>query len=392
MTLTAPPTISSVAKLSTAELMEEAAETSRTLASLAGRIVLLAAELDRREGWRSDGATSLAAWLTERCAIAPATARAWSHVGSRLFDLPQLAEGLTSGALSFDQVRAVVDVATPDSDAAFRAQATECSVRQLAELAKNKTAWPHGQGAKEHETRSVRFNDACRTMTAQLPAESYAEVRAGLEARARQLPSDGETPFDQRLADALVSLVRDRARPGAGDEPAPSPYVVVAHVPLATLIDEDAALAGELEHRGLVDAEVVRRLACDATLVVALDDDVGHTMYEGRARRDPTPAQRRELWRRDRHCRFPGCPNATFVNPHHIRWWRRDRGPTDLDNLALLCEHHHHLMHSKAWHLTGDANAELSFVGPNGRVMTSRPSPLWTRVNVPRRTEKKSRS
>jgi hypothetical protein len=378
-------TISSVAKLSTAELMDEAAEASRTLASVAGRIVLLAAELDRREGWRDEGATSLAAWLSERCAVAPATARAWAHVGARLFDLPHLAEGLTSGALSFDQVRTVVDAATPESDAAFRAQATECSVRQLAELAKDKKASVSVSpvtAAREHEMRSVRFNDACRTMTAQLPAESYAEVRAGLEARARRFPSDGETRFDQRLADALVSLVR--GRPASDNEPAPSPYVVVAHVPLATLVDEDSALAGELEHRGLVDAEVVRRLACDATLVVALDDDAGHTMYEGRARRDPTPTQRRELWRRDRHCRFPGCPNATFVNPHHIRWWRRDRGPTDLDNLALLCEHHHHLMHSKQWQVSGNANAELSFVGPKGRVMTSRPSPLWTRVSAPR--------
>jgi hypothetical protein len=146
-------------------------------------------------------------------------------------------------------------------------------------------------------------------------------------------------------------------------------------VPLRTLTDEDSELAGELEHRGLIDAVVARRLACDATLVVALDDDVGHTMYEGRARRDPTPTQRRELWRRDRHCRFPGCRNATFVNPHHLRWWKRDNGKTDLDNLALLCEHHHGLVHSKAWKLEGDANGELRFVGPSGRVMTSRPSP-----------------
>ncbi|HEX4176507.1 MAG TPA: DUF222 domain-containing protein, partial [Acidimicrobiales bacterium] len=160
-------------------------------------------------------------------------------------------------------------------------------------------------------------------------------------------------------------------------------YVVVAHVPLLSLTDEDGLLRGELEHRGLIDAEVARRLACDATLVVALDDDVGHTMYEGRARRDPTPTQRRELWRRDRHCRFPGCANAIFVNPHHIKWWKRDRGRTDLDNLALLCEHHHHLVHSKTWRLTGNGNGALSFVAPNGRVMTSRPSPLWTRVTAP---------
>ncbi|HWF15734.1 MAG TPA: hypothetical protein VG244_06095 [Acidimicrobiales bacterium] len=51
------PTLSSVAKLTTSELMDGAAEAFRTLASLAGRIVLLAAELDRREGGR--GPTSV---------------------------------------------------------------------------------------------------------------------------------------------------------------------------------------------------------------------------------------------------------------------------------------------------------------------------------------------
>ncbi|HEX4174847.1 MAG TPA: DUF222 domain-containing protein, partial [Acidimicrobiales bacterium] len=93
--VSAPPispasAVSSIAKLSTSELMEEAAETSRHLAALAGRIVLLAAELDRREGWRAEGATSLEAWLSERCNVSTATARAWSHVGTRLFDLPKL--------------------------------------------------------------------------------------------------------------------------------------------------------------------------------------------------------------------------------------------------------------------------------------------------------------
>jgi hypothetical protein len=122
-------------------------------------------------------------------------------------------------------------------------------------------------------------------------------------------------------------------------------------------------------------------VACDATIIVAVDDDLGHTMYEGRKHRYPTEAQRRELMRRDRHCRFPGCAHATFVNPHHIRWWKPHRGPTDLPNLALLCEHHHHLVHSKQWTVSGNANEVLTFVGPTGRVMTSRPSPLWTTVS-----------
>jgi len=389
MAPTTTPTISSIATLSTSDLMEEAAAASRQLAALSGRIVLLAAELERREAWRDEGATSIEAWLSERCAVSPATARAWAHVGNRLFDLPRLAGGLCDGAVSFDQVRAVVDAARPDNEAALVAHASECSVRQLAEVAKAAapTRASTSSPAREHENRSVRFNDDCRTVTAQLPAETYAEVRGGLEMRAKQIPSDGETRWDQRLADVLVSLVRT---PRSTDEPsAQSPYVVVAHVPLRTLTDEDSELAGELEQRGLIDAVVARRLACDATVVVALDDDVGHTMYEGRARRDPTPTQRRELWRRDRHCRFPGCTNAIFVNPHHLRWWKRDRGKTDLDNLALLCEHHHHLVHTRAWRLEGDASGELSFVGPSGRVMTSRPSPLWTRVSAPDRSVQK---
>ena len=196
--------------------------------------------------------------------------------------------------------------------------------------------------------------------------------------------------WDQRLADALVATVRAGAettgrpprRPGEATSPdpcAPSPYLVVAHVPLATLADEDCDLAGELEHHGLVGAPTMRRLACDAAVVVAVDDDVGHTMYEGRARRDPSGAQRRELWRRDRHCRFPGCAHATFTHPHHLVPWH-PAGPTDLDNLVLLCEHHHRRMHAREWSVSGDANEELTFVGPSGRVMTSRPSPRWTQV------------
>jgi hypothetical protein len=32
--------------------------------------------------------------------------------------------------------------------------------------------------------------------------------------------------------------------------------------------------------------------------------------------------------------------------------------------------------------MTGNANTELTFVGPKGRVMTTRPSPRWTGVTA----------
>jgi hypothetical protein len=325
-------------------------------------------------------------------------------VGERLVDLPTLGASLATGALSFDKVRTLVEVASPRNEAELCALGQECSAAELAAFVRSaRGVPPPSQSTAEAERRHLRFNDALRTLSAQLEADTYAEVRAGLEARAKALAegehlgpdaSDAPVRLDQRLADALVATVRaggtssgpgraggSEVRPGLAPS-APSPYLVVAHVPLATLADPACELAGELEHHSLVGAGTIARLACDAAVVIALDDDVGHTMYEGRARRDPSGAQRRELWRRDRHCRFPGCGHATFTHPHHLVPWHPD-GPTDLDNLVLLCEHHHRRMHAREWSVTGDANAELSFVGPSGRVMTSRPSPRWTQVTGP---------
>jgi hypothetical protein len=151
---------------------------------------------------------------------------------------------------------------------------------------------------------------------------------------------------------------------------------VVVHTDLEYLRSGEGS--AEIVRLGLLSQETVQRIACEADVIVAVDDDVGHTMFEGRRRRYPSDAQRREVWRRDRHCRFPGCPNALFTQVHHIVPWNQG-GPTDLPNLALLCNHHHHRVHEGAWQVGGDANGELTFVGPSGRHMTSLPSELWIR-------------
>jgi hypothetical protein len=354
--------------------------------SVDGCIVEKLGEADRRGKFRDDGATSTESWTAERFGVSVPTARALTHVAEKAWDLPHLMAGLCAGEITFDKVRAVADVATPESDRELLDAARECSVQQLAEMARARRSVPvRGAGAAEHDRRFLRFNDGYRTVSAQLPAESYAEAKACIDAQLKQIPSDGETPLDQRRCDAFMGVLRSSVPGSHGSTTAASPYVVVAHVPLAALVEDSgrqSTLAGELEYGGLIDGETVRRIACDATVAVALDDDVGHTMYEGRARRFPSDAQRREIRRRDRQCRFSGCTNKTFTNVHHIVPWK-PRGRTDLDNLALLCEYHHHLVHTKGWTMSGNANEELTFVGPSGRVMTSRPSGLWTRVTDP---------
>jgi Domain of unknown function (DUF222)/HNH endonuclease len=377
---TATDVISAAAALSNEEIVDRLDRLFREKAALEGAIVVLLGEVERRQTYRQDGATSSEAWAVERFGVSTPTACAYAHVAEKAWDIPHLVAGLCDGDISLDKVRAVADTATPETDGDLRNQAGKCTVRQLSELARSKAEPVRVRAESGYERRFLRFNDQFRTMTVQLPTESYAETRACLHARARQIPSDGETPLDQRLCDAFVGMVR--ASNGRKSTSTSSPYFVVAHVPLAALVDESGKatdLAGELERDGLISSETVRRIACDATIAIGVDDDVGHTMYEGRARREPTDAQRREVMRRDRHCRFPGCTNVTFTNTHHVVPWKPG-GRTDLQNLALLCLHHHHLVHSGRWSMSGNANRELAFVGPTGRIMTSRPSPLWTTV------------
>ena len=62
-------------------------------------------------------------------------------------------------------------------------------------------------------------------MSVQLPPESFAETRACLEARARAVPSDGETPWDQRLCDAFSEMIRSSAPGGEGHGTTTSPVL-----------------------------------------------------------------------------------------------------------------------------------------------------------------------
>jgi hypothetical protein len=375
-----------MAALSNAAIGERLDNLFRFRAAVEGHIVELLGEAERRGTHYDEGATSAAAWTAERFHVSTPSARTLVRVAQKAWDVPQLIGALQTGEISLDQLRAVSEAATPETEGQLLDEARRRSVRDLAVLAASMRTAPPPDPIVDQERRSLRCNEAVRTMTVQLPPDSFAEARSRLESVAKEIPSgDGEVSWDQRMADAFMGLIRSDPS-GGGPSAVSSPYFVVVHVPVAALLDEsgeESDLAGDLERGGLLSKETVRRVACDATITLAVDDDMGRTMYEGRARRDPSGPQHREVRRRDRHCRFPGCTNVVFTNVHHIKEWKPDRGPTDLDNLVLLCVHHHGLVHSKQWSMSGSPNELLIFVGPSGRAMESRPSPMWTAVTGP---------
>jgi hypothetical protein len=423
----------------------------RLRAAADGAIVQLQGEANRRQVFRHHGAASPTEWQAARFGLAKASARIYNRIGDKAIDLPEMTHALSAGRISLDKMRILVPVATSKTDRKFTAEARNCTVHELQQMLRARRRPQPPPGKPVEEVRSLRFNDNVRTMTVQLPPAEYVETKACIEAQAKAIPTDRETKWDQRCCDAFLGILRfaghirgsskgpqnrsgsagkggqsagsgggtassRRERTNAGRETSgatsesspfddatsrvdgsslpPSPFFAVLHAPLSAFFGNSGApsdLAGDLEHGDLIDLDTVRRLVCDSTFVIAVDDDTGHTMYEGRQRRSPTGAQRREIWRRDRCCRYPGCENALFVEPHHLEWWSKG-GRTDVPNLALLCKRHHRLMHSKGWSVTGNANELLTFTGPDGRERISRPSPMWTAISNPDAPPPRSRT
>src|SRR3970040_202357 len=75
---------------------------------------------------------------------------------------------------------------------------------------------------------------------------------------------------------------------------------------------------------------------------------------------------RRQLWHRDGGCRFPGCGRKTWVHGHHMRHWA-DGGPTDLNNLVLLCGYHQRFLHEPGWGIEATPERTRVFTSPEGR-------------------------
>lgn len=95
----------------------------------------------------------------------------------------------------------------------------------------------------------------------------------------------------------------------------------------------------------------------------------------GREHRLVTGPIRRALALRDKGCVFPGCtvPAAACQAHHVVPWWAG--GATCLDNLALVCRHHHGLVEphrydpaADQWRVDFDPTIHRPVVHPPRRV------------------------
>jgi hypothetical protein len=395
------------------ELGQEIAELAVHLDAATHRLLECVRQFDAECGWAAQGAVSCAHWLAWRIGLDPATAREKVRVARALGNLPAIDAALKSGKLSYAKVRALTRVATPETEAKLLDAAMYSTGAQLERLCRGyRTAMSQmtAGNALPPPERCVRRRDLPGGMVKLeviLSPDEAALVLAALD-RAREVThpqgkadvpaeASAEDPKHPSRADGMVALAESYLAGNVGTGNGGERFQVMVHIdqdPLAP----DGVLAGTLDDGTRVSAEAIRRVACDCAImavpsaapaaetprpatraeVAALPSprptkwgevDARSAAGEGlpgRRSRSIPPSIRRAITLRDRGCAFPGCTHGRFLHGHHIQHWLHG-GATTMNNLSLLCTHHHHLVHEGGWSVARMADGELRFRAPDGK-------------------------
>ena len=372
--------------VSTPDLIDQITELAGHLNAAQARWLALIAEFDRREAWAEWGVKSCAHWLNWKCGLDLGAAREKLRVAHALEQLPRIAAAMENGSLSYSKARAMTRVADTATEEYFLNVALHGTAHQVEKLVRvfrrAKESQELSREAQQQANRSLSWfhdEDGSLVIKARLPAEAGAVFLRALEAAANELPPPDVSaatslePVQSRTArraDALALmaegfLANDQQPLSGGDR-----QQIVVHVDAQTLKHDHAGRC-ELEDGPGIAAETARRLACDASLVVLIENEQGEPLNIGRKTRTIPPALRRALKSRDHGCRFPGCTHARFVDGHHVQHWAQG-GETSLSNLVSLCRFHHRLLHEGRVVVQVLDDGAFRFVRPDGQSFDSR--------------------
>ena len=153
------------------------------------RLLVLIAELDRREVWAAQGALSCAHWLSWACGIDTHTAREKVRVARALTELPLLSDALAKGELGYSKARALTRIATSENEADLlniglhgTAQHVEKFVRLYRRA---KRAEETERADAQHENRGLTFwheDDGTVVLYGRFPPEMGARILGALDA------------------------------------------------------------------------------------------------------------------------------------------------------------------------------------------------------------------
>ena len=369
--------------------IDELATLSAHVAAATARWIELAWQL--REDADSDDFAGFLAW---RFGVTRREAREYLRVAEALEELPATRAAFSRGAVTFTKVRALTRVANPASEEGLLELAGALTASQLERALRVYRRIATEDARETHELEFVSWtveDDGSLFLRARLAGEDGTRLVKALEAarervveRRREEQRNAATnadvsadatfavpPPDPRSArvEALLELA-DASLAGSA-EPDDDRARLVVHVDAAALVADDTGCS-RLDDGPVIAPETARRLGCDADVVAQVERE-GVPITVGRRRRTVPPALRRLLEARDEEtCCFPGCERRTRLQAHHLEHWAHG-GETSLENLVLLCRHHHRLVHEGGHTIERDDAGGLRFRHPRGLVTMSLP-------------------
>ncbi len=393
------------------ELVAGVQELQRLKAKAAALEAELLAELDVRDTARRElGWASTADWLTHLAGTTRRQGRqAVAQARILLTERVSTLEALREGAVSPEQASVVVEAVDRlplaehvrrrgeevllEEAGRLNASDLHRAGRHLASVVDPDREERAAEQALDREERAAHLGrclsvteDGCGgvRVRGRGSVEDGAVLRAALLPLTKPVPAvDPVTCADQpdprdhgaRMWDGLVQLAQhalDTDLPPASHGARPR---VAVTVDAQTLHGHTAGVGATEDGLDLPDT-TIRRLACDCDLIRVLLDADGCVLDVGRTQRLITPAIWTALVARDTHCAFPGCSRPPVMcHAHHIRHWIH-RGETSLDNLVLLCGHHHRTIHHTPWQVRLAEDRRPEFLPP---AKTGRPPPDWIR-------------
>jgi hypothetical protein len=368
------------------------------------RWIALVSEYDRRDGWSSwRGVRAPPEWIAWRCSYAPRAAREHVRVARALRELPRTRAAFSRGELSYSKARCLTRVATADSETDLLHLARYATASQLERMLRAYRASTVEEANAAYDQRELWWHwasDGSLHLGARLPAEegrvflraletARAQIREesraaddengsaeprddGISERHRDLGPNGEILLGRvaRNSDALSRVCESFLEHGPATRSGSNRHHVLVHVDANTL-SSDAPGRAQMERGPTLAPETARRLGCDASIQTIVKRG-RKALFVGRKTRAISPSLELALRERDGGCRFPGCDNERWVDAHHIVHWAHG-GETNLDNLILLCRHHHRLVHEGGFSVHRKPDGELIFRNPRGERLANAP-------------------
>ena len=374
----------------------ELIELERLRARLDAQVSRRVAAFDRTLEYTLSGHRSAAAWLGERCRVASIEGHGRVRVAREMAECEPTRTAWERGAIATRHVEVLArcrhaakanaefavfeEVALPVAATAPPEVLAGVCVRWREALDADRQ--PHDLASLAEQRFDKRGLHASQTIDQMVAIDGVLDsttgevVQTALDIAIDQARvNDDPRSLPQLRADALGAICEHFL---AHREPGTNKPHILLHVDAATMSGEGVGLCAT-ERGTIIDAATAQRWACDAIVQRVLVDGAV-PLALGRSSRTFTPGQLRAMAARDLGCRWPGCDQPPArCQGHHLEWWERDGGSTDLDNGALFCTFHHRLLHTgRYWiEFVGDPDDAHAFDvrGPSGTLVgTSRPA------------------